>query len=29
MAKGSGGAMEKEKMPAGCQRSDIKIQTLL
>jgi hypothetical protein len=41
MAKGSGEAMEKEKMPAGClpayggavgdqgQRSGIKIQTLL
>ena len=22
VARGSGGAMEKEKMPAGCQRSD-------
>jgi hypothetical protein len=28
MAKGSGGAMEKEKMPAGCQRSDRETENL-
>ena len=28
VARGSGGGMEKEKMPAGCQRSDGKTENL-